>query len=91
MLPSTQMVCDQVNLIDSERLLLIRCHASMIRQVVEDQQATEQQTTFTTATTETVSQDANVKLCVLNLMQNMFANLMPTPSLKNMIVQNLIG
>ena len=36
MLPSTQMVCDQVNLIDSERLLLIRCHASMIRQVVED-------------------------------------------------------
>jgi hypothetical protein len=38
-----------------------------------------------------VHQDANVQLCSLNLMQNLFANLLPTPTMKNMIVQMLIG
>jgi hypothetical protein len=36
-------------------------------------------------------QDANIKLCIINLMQNLFANLLPSPSLKNIAVQDIIS
>lgn len=65
-----------MGLLDRDRLLLVKIHASLIK-VECDQQAQQQ--------------DATVKLCVLNLMQNMFANLLPTPTLKNMVIQDLIG
>jgi hypothetical protein len=64
---------DEVDIINKERLVLIQLHALFIRIAIEQ---------------FSQSHDSYLQFHTLNLMDNMFSNLMPVPTFQNVMIKN---
>jgi hypothetical protein len=69
--------CDEVDVINSDRLILIRIHISLIKLAIDTYQKKPQG-----------SGDVHLQFHALNLMDNLFSNLLPVPSLLNVFMKH---
>ena len=63
-------VCDEVEVINKEKLILIKLHTRLIRVAIDKREC-----------------DVHLQFYALNLIDNLFANLMPVPNLLNLIMK----
>lgn len=83
---------DEVNLINNERLILIKTYTMLIRIYMEQMSSeTNSQTSQSGETSGVAGKDSQSQLQALNMMDMLLYSLCPMPTFQNTVIRNLLN